>query len=77
MRTKSNFVRYARSKGYLVYEHPFAWFSSGMFSNMKEQLKKYNDSHYLYKHELSKYDIIVSNVIFGIVIEIVNPDLAK
>lgn len=48
-----------------------------MYGEFKRQAAGNNDSHYHYKHELSQYDIIVSNLLFRVMLEIENPELIK
>ena len=77
MKAKSTFVKHARSLGYLVYERPFVWFGSGLFKESREQYRLKGDSNYLSKNELSKYDMVVSNILFSVMIEISSADVAK
>lgn len=69
-RSKQKFAQHARSLGYRVFEHPYCWFGSAMYNGFKTQYEKYGDSNYLYKHEFSSYDLIVSNLIFQTMIEL-------
>lgn len=69
-RFKSFYAKNAIANGYKVYEHPYCWLGSQMYSEFIRQFKLYRDANYHYKHELSKYDIIVSNLVFKTMIEV-------
>lgn len=69
-RFKSFYAAQARNAGYHVHEHPFCWFGSAMYTEFKKQQEENNDAHFHYKNHLSKYDLIVSNLLLRTMVEI-------
>ena len=70
---KESFVKHAKSLGYKVHDYHFNLFGFTMYTEYKKQEKKHGDAYYHYKYDLPKYDIVVSNLLFTIMVEILNP----